>query len=496
MKRYIIAATALLLVFLLLGGCTEDIVKGTDNSAPSDTTDTLEVSETNTEGTTDTSPADTAPSVTDTEGTEPSSKPEISVYGITLCGVAIEKYKVVIPEQNVYAQYTAQNMTEFFKINAGVTLPVVFDSAEETEYEILIGDTDRAEDNLTVSLGKSEYILMHRGTKLVLNGYGIYTAAAAGKLVAEYRREAVGLEAIDINELSEKEEKQVYKNPSKAKNVILMIGDGMGFNHIAATKKNRLIDFAAESFVYSGSSITRSQSVIGGSAAYTDSAAAATALATGYKTINGYIGKDANGKNVQNVRELAQLYGAKTAIITTDDITGATPSGFLAHNISRNNTSQLQSDITALIEGGLVDYCQGSVGDELTSHTSTALSKIGYTDTPFFMMVEEGYIDKHSHNNSRTQMMNTVERFNDSIIYAAAYAILNGDTALIVTADHETGGLIEDTAEEKGYRYTSTNHTNVNVPLFALGGGTDFFRDRASENTEIYLFTAAHFKKS
>ena len=258
-----------------------------------------------------------------------------------------------------------------------------------------------------------------------------------------------------------------------------------------ANAGTRLDSFAAQSFTSVGRSVTRSVSVINGDSTYTDSAAGGTALSTGYKTINGYVGKDANGSNLLNIRELADAYCAKTAVITTDVITGATPSAFLTHNISRENTDELQESIDRLIADGKVEYCEGSVDNDLTVHTRNALNTIAYSSSPFFMMVEEGYIDKNCHSNKMEKMLNTVVRFNDSIIYAATFSLVNADTLLIVTADHETGGLVEDAESETGYSFTTGNHTNADVPIYVLGA--DKFNGERVENVEIAKYMATYF---
>ena len=123
-----------------------------------------------------------------------------------------------------------------------------------------------------------------------------------------------------------------------------MIGDGMGFNHIKMAKNGGMKEFYAEQFPNKGEAVTRSMTVINGGDQWTDSAAAATALATGYKTINGKVGVDKNDNTLKNIRELADEKGAKTAVITTDVINGATPGGFLAHNAQRkvNNVNNPQ----------------------------------------------------------------------------------------------------------------------------------------------------------
>ena len=418
---------------------------------------------------------------------------EYDLLSVAINGIDIDEYVMVVPENDIYAIYTAVNIADYFSHKLGAEVKIVDDSAAETENEILIGDTNRDEDDTETLLEAGQYFIRQENGKIVMRGYGVYVAAAMGKLVAENLADADPKEAIDITNIPEAEEVLTYIAPKDAKNAVLMIGDGMGYNHVNAALNRGLGEFAAESFIYHGEAVTRSQSVINGDAGYTDSAAAATALSTGYKTINGYLGKSADGNNVLNVRELAHIKGAKTAVVTTDTITGATPAGFLVHNISRNNTADIQADIDSLVENGLVDYCAGDVGDDLTEHVGKALNTIAYTDAPFFMMVEEGIIDKRSHDNKKEETLDMVERFNDVIIYVACFALIDGETALIVTADHETGGLTADESSTYGYKFTSVNHTNVNVPIYAIGAETVEFDGVTMENIQIAKYLAKQY---
>ena len=421
-----------------------------------------------------------------------SERLDLPIESVSLYGVNIRDYTIVVPslnpsEADLYAYYTALNITDYFESKLGVELKIVDDNKSEYEYEILIGDTNRAESSTSKELDEGEYILCMKDKKLVLQGYGVYVAAGMGDIVKKYLSNKN--KNVNIDALSTSETVKTYTAPSKAKNAILMIGDGMGFNHINAVLNTRLDSFAAQSFVC-GTSVTRSISVIEGESKYTDSAAGGTALSTGFKTINGYVGKDENGNDLLNLRELADSKGANTAVITTDVITGATPSAFLTHNISRENTEELQASIDALIASYGIEYCEGSVDNALTEHTRNALQTIAYSEDSFFMMIEEGYIDKNSHSNKMNDMLDKMVRFNDAIIYAATFTLVNADTVLIVTADHETGGLVENADEDSGYEYTTGNHTNTNVPIYALGAGTSYFDGNKIENVEIAKFIA------
>ncbi|MBE6668540.1 MAG: alkaline phosphatase [Ruminococcaceae bacterium] len=425
-----------------------------------------------------------------------SDNKEPEVYdAVYIDGVNIENYTLVIPSMDdIYAYYTALSINDYFNNVYGYYLLMLTADMGESDCEILIGDTGREESNTGLDFKKGEYTLYKKGDKVVLDGYGVYVGAGMGELISKYLTKDGAPCFADIKDIPNTAKKSVYAPTAPAKNVILMIGDGMGYNHVEAALKNGLIsEFAAKDFMSVGSSVTRSQSVLNGDATYTDSAAAATALATGYKTINGYIGKDANKNDIKNVRELAHEFGALTAVITTDVITGATPGGFLAHNISRNNTAELQAEIDKLIADGKVDYCEGEVDDKITEHTRKALTKTAYSGKPFFMMIEEARIDKRSHDGNLSSAMDKVMWYNDAIVCAATYAMIDWSTVVIVTADHETGGLIEDANAQYGFKYTTGNHTNADVPVYALGYGTEIFNGKATENTDIAKFIATHF---
>ena len=403
------------------------------------------------------------------------------------CGGNFSDYQIVIPENaTLTEQYAAENLANIIDEYYDVTLNVVKDTTKEQKYEILIGETNREASKTDTSLGKMQFLLFKDGDKIVIKGNGIYVGSACYKLVNEH----LTLENNDIvvKNLSENEVAHTYQTPEKCDSVIFMIGDGMGDNHIYLGEVKHNFSFVARQFPNKGTSVTRSQNVIDGTGQYTDSAASGTAMATGYKTYNGYVGLDKNGNPVPNVRELAASVGAKTAILTTDKLTGATPSAYLCHNQSRDDSDTLQTDIDAIMSEGKVDYCKGSVDNNLVNETKIALSTISNGGSKFFIMIEEGYIDKHSHNKDITNAAYTVARFNGAIEYATQFALMHPNTALIVTADHETGNLREG---NKMFLFRSDQHTNQDVSIFAIGAGTEIFNGKTVENTELAKFVAS-----
>lgn len=314
------------------------------------------------------------------------------------------------------------------------------------------------------------------------------------------------------------------------KNVILMIGDGMGENHLESSKLALGIEeLNMETMPVRGQSKTNSlfwQT--------TDSAAGATALACGIRNFNGMIstyGLDPLSvfANPKSVTEVAKDLGKATGVVTTDYTTGATPGAFSAHTYSRDNDviiteQQLASGID-LIWGGFTGIINEEIAnangytyidtaaelaafdgstksfgqfdfDDLkyitnnydTPHLETltekAIDVLSQDEDGFFLMIEGACIDKHSHSNEIENMYKSFQEFDNAIGVALDFAEEDGETLVIVTADHETGGLTYD-AENNSYYYTSGSHTNANVPLFVSESDAGFVNGAAYKNRHI-----------
>jgi len=228
----------------------------------------------------------------------------------------------------------------------------------------------------------------------------------------------------------------------------------------------------------------------------TDSAAGGTALATGYKTVNGAIGKgvfgkDANAKleDVQSLTELAASLGKKTAVMSTDVVTGATPSAFSAHAEYRDYADEILQSLAELVENSgtmiICDYDHYGV-DNVQAIQDTVvdtLDKLDDGDNGFFIMYEEAHIDKHSHNNDLDFTFRAVMRFNQVIATFMEYAFYHPNTFVIITADHETGDLLPD--GNGSFTYGAWYHTSQYVPVFAYGYGGEVFDDMPIENVQI-----------
>ncbi len=318
-----------------------------------------------------------------------------------------------------------------------------------------------------------------------------------------------------------------YKNEN-IKNVIFLIGDGMGQLHLEKAKQEREITLTMDTFETRGYSMTRS--LTNGT---TDSAASGTALATGVRTYNGAIGVYLyDPLNVfthpMNLTELCIEAGMMTGVITTDVTSGATPSSFSAHSSSRNNAKEITNDQLAsdidLIWGGENDYASASEvaesgftyvttydemmaleegsrsfaqftnslwtleqSDENTPNLEQmamkAIDLLDDTDEGFFLMIEGAHIDKHSHNQDSENMTEALEEFDKTIASVLEYAEADGETLVVITADHETGGIVVN--EDGTYSFTKGSHSNANVYVLVYGSDNFMENGETINNYEI-----------
>ncbi len=420
--------------------------------------------------------------------------PREELTKVTIGGVDIGEYDIVYDEEDLHAKYCAENLAYLLADVANASFDVFPDSVQEQPYEILIGDTNRSESVLDeIEWQENQYVFGFSNNKVIMQAEGYIVGGAANHLVNEVIVPAQeGTEAAVT--LAEGSSAYTYAF-QKARNAILLIGDGMGDNHIKQAVNTKTIPaFYAESMPHATKVTTYSYSVHIGEAAYTDSAAAATALSTGYKTLNGYLGMDASRLTLTNVREVARQKGAKTAVLTTDQITGATPAGFTVHDVTRTQTQEIQSQIDALLASGELTVGEGDLGDALCARAKVALDTVSKDESCFFMMLEEGWIDKYSHDNLMDEMLSAMARFNDVIAYVMQFVLMHPDTVLLVTADHETGNLSPHIRYPNKYVFNSGNHTNTDVSLFAMGAGAEVLTQADKiDNVAIPKFIASVF---
>lgn len=337
--------------------------------------------------------------------------------------------------------------------------------------------------------------------------------------------------------------KNVYANPSpqevytpiyevdgqdvRVKQILLLIGDGNGLAQISAGL-----------FANGGQlSLTnmRNMGLVKTQAAddfTTDSAAGATAMATGQKSNNRALGLNAAGDSVVNLPYLLRQKGFRTGLITNDELTGATPAAFYAHHgerdavleiasylpnsalnlviggggrsFNKEKLSQagfiLESELQGLAEvkGGRVAHfaseggmpgMEAGRGNFLSQAFLQASSYLGKGKSPFFLMVEAAKIDSGGHSNSPSTIVTELLDFDRTIAEAIRYADTHPGTLVLVTADHETGGMtlpqgnLDKREVELGFH--SDDHTGILVPIFAYGARSGEFRGMYS-NTEIF----------
>lgn len=320
----------------------------------------------------------------------------------------------------------------------------------------------------------------------------------------------------------------------KPKNIILMIGDGMGVAQVFAGITANHGKLFLDNCKHIGFSKTQSADDY-----ITDSAAGGTAISCGVKTYNGAIGVNNDTFAVKSILEEAEEKGLATGLVSTSAITHATPASFIAHQPNRGMYEAiaadfLNTDIDVFIGGGITHFSQrkdkrnlikelkakgyqvelemdkiakvkkgklagltagihnGRIaerGDMLPVATKTALNILDNNNKGFFLMVEGSQIDWGGHANSTIYIVEEMLDFDQAIGKALDFAAKDGETLIVITADHETGGLTINggdmsTGMVKG-EYTTGNHTAVMVPVFAYGPGAEEFIG-IMENTDLH----------
>jgi alkaline phosphatase len=392
-------------------------------------------------------------------------------------------------------------------------------------------------------------------------------------------------------------------NSPHAKNVILFIGDGMGQAHrfagqlLAAGRGGRLAMDRLPHLGQMGTTSVDPESFV------TDSAAAATALATGVKTINGAVAIDPDGRERVTILELAKAAGRSVGLVSTCQITDATPAAFAAHVPHRADQSEVarqyieRTRVDVILGGGAAhwypageplpptlcwdrpwrgtgisgdlvararnigyelvtdpaelraavirrdrDHCTPILGlfagqeffvqraeglgaaytppVSLADMTAAAIDVLGRNPEGFFLMVEESAIDRMAHRNNAPLTLKGVLELDRAVQVALAYADRAGDTLVIVTADHECGGLAIAGSLDQPYPYepggglldtllagedgpfpvadsnygfvlgwATTGHTSAPVPVTASGPGAERLTG-SFENTHLFAAMA------
>ncbi len=324
----------------------------------------------------------------------------------------------------------------------------------------------------------------------------------------------------------------------KPKNVIFLIGDGMGLPQITGAMYMNNNKTVFERFRNIGFHKSHSADNL-----VTDSAAGATAFASGVKTYNGAIGVNAQKKPVPTLLEMAENKGMATGLVVTCSITHATPAVFIAHVAGREDVeaialSFLDTPVDIFIGGGMYAFTHRTDGRDLVGELTakgysitdflnqpvsdlkiTKDKNIGYftaNEEPlpvsegrdyfitgskkavdfldgrspqgFFMMIEGSQIDWGGHDNDANYVVTELLEFEKVIANVLDFAERDKTTLVIVTADHETGGFAVMPGSKLNkiqVAFTTKSHTALMIPVFAAGPGSELFRG-IYENTEIF----------
>jgi alkaline phosphatase len=323
--------------------------------------------------------------------------------------------------------------------------------------------------------------------------------------------------------------------PLRPKNIVLMIGDGMGVSQITAGLIANDNTLNLERFRHLGFIKTFSADDL-----ITDSAAGATAFASGKKTNNGYLGLDPKERRLPTIAEIAHASGLATGLVATSTVQHATPAAFYAHNIRRDDYEGISLDLVngaidlaigggkfhmmkrsdkrnlleemrakgyyiadnlevatvynkvpmmVLMENGHMPAIMGKRGDYLPNAASLATQLLSADPDGFFLMIEGSQIDWAGHANDPNMLIQEMVDFDQAIGSVLDFAELNKETLVIVTADHETGGFsIEGGSLKKKTveaDFTTDRHTADLIPVFAFGPGAEQFTG-IYDNTEIF----------
>ncbi|WPR75988.1 alkaline phosphatase [Algoriphagus sp. NG3] len=345
-------------------------------------------------------------------------------------------------------------------------------------------------------------------------------------LEQRYVGSTIKSEIVELNFENDEVQRQVD-------NVILMIGDGNGLAQLSAGMYANGNELNITNLKNVGLAKTQSADDF-----TTDSAAGGTALATGNKTNNRGIGVDSNGQSIENLSHILSKKGFGTGIISSDHITGATPATFYAHKKDRDMIGPISQDLygsslNLFIGAGKNDFLryqnhaldslkargfsllgsldqvasstEGKVGYFASNHglpsiekgragflknsTEAAISYLENRGAPFFLMVENGHIDVGGHVNDARMIVEEVIDFDQAVGAALKFASNNPNTLVIITADHETGGVtipqgsVADNMVE--LEFSTDDHTGIMVPVFAFGPYSGDFSG-VYENTEVF----------
>ena len=334
-------------------------------------------------------------------------------------------------------------------------------------------------------------------------------------------------------------ETESHKLSKHPKNIILLIGDGMGLTQISAALYSNGNKLNLEKFPIIGLHKSYSSNNL-----ITDSAAGATVFSCGVKTYNGAIGVNQDSMPVKTILEEAEDRGFATGLIATSSITHATPASFIAHVKSRSDMQDIaegfvNTEIDLFIGGGKKYFDRRdkderdlykeleAKGYRMSDYSKEDLQKVtidfsknfGFftadaeplpfnqgrdylvpaaklapiflekrSSKGFFLMIEGSQIDWGGHANDSKYIISEAIDFDNAIGAILEYAKEDGETLVIVTADHETGGYAINSGSKMGEivgAFTTDSHTAALIPVYAYGPGAELFAG-IYENTAIY----------
>lgn len=324
----------------------------------------------------------------------------------------------------------------------------------------------------------------------------------------------------------------------EVKNIIYLIGDGMGLSSVSMMQ----IEGGYNHTIFDAAENVALQKTYSADNRVTDSAASGTALATGYKTNNTFVGCTPDGVAVESLMDVAKAEGKATGVVVTTYLQHATPAAFYAHTQNRHNydviTAQLvESSLDVAIGGGMgffkevykeqaadviasngfslateFSQLEAQAGDsrtlalladwEVGAHSGSYLAdatrealrllEARGEDNGFVLMVEGSLIDGMGHANDAQAQQLEMQSFMGAVEVAVEYAKLHEGTLVVVTADHETGGLSIVSADanfnlsEQGveYRWSTKGHSGVMTPIYLYGTANESINGIV-ENTDI-----------
>jgi alkaline phosphatase len=318
--------------------------------------------------------------------------------------------------------------------------------------------------------------------------------------------------------------------PPEPRNIILLVGDGMGVSHFTVMDQLRDGESSLNGFPVIGLVRTHSSSSL-----VTDSAAAATAMATGVKTYNGAIAVDPDGEPLPTVLQRAQKLGMATGVVTTTNFWDATPAAFVAHAPSRRDRLEivkqmLGSGIDLIIGAGADSFgtrgwpdLQEAAGRNgfyisrsgaeleaapagpnlavfskekndldfpdasLSFLTRKSIELLSSSEEGFFLLIEHEGTDSASHSNAVGDLLSSLRSLEEAVGVALEFARHDGQTLVLLTSDHETGGFAltqGESLQNATFTFLTKRHTGQAVPIFAFGPGSERFSGLI-DNTDI-----------